>query len=145
MLLDWPPPDHSWIGRKSRQFLPSQQLTKCIRSGARDLPPGRLVPTIAFLLWHHCGERRWLFRFVYLARKSGEIAPHQNNLNVDGRRNVIADDRETAWAHAGADDAAICPSPVSWGQMGGPADSVRRLRPYNLRETCGDCPCACGD
>ena len=26
-LLDWPPPDHLWIGRKSRQFLPSQRFT----------------------------------------------------------------------------------------------------------------------
>jgi hypothetical protein len=25
VLLDWPPPDHLWIGRKSRQFLPSQR------------------------------------------------------------------------------------------------------------------------
>jgi hypothetical protein len=27
-LLNWPPPDHLWIGRKSRQFLPlSDPLT----------------------------------------------------------------------------------------------------------------------
>jgi hypothetical protein len=25
VLLDWPPPDHLWIGTKSRQFLPSQR------------------------------------------------------------------------------------------------------------------------
>src|SRR5262249_47984258 len=27
VLLDWPPPDHLWIGRRSRQFAPSQRLT----------------------------------------------------------------------------------------------------------------------
>jgi hypothetical protein len=25
VLLNWPPPDHLWIGTKSRQFLPSQR------------------------------------------------------------------------------------------------------------------------
>jgi hypothetical protein len=27
LLLDWPPPDHLWIGTKWRQFLRSQRLT----------------------------------------------------------------------------------------------------------------------
>jgi len=26
VLLDWPPPDHLGIGRKSRQFLPARKL-----------------------------------------------------------------------------------------------------------------------
>jgi hypothetical protein len=37
VLLVWPPPDHLWIGRKSRQFLPSQRSTDARASIAADI------------------------------------------------------------------------------------------------------------
>src|SRR6266516_1835862 len=39
-LLDWPPPGHLWIGRKSRQFLPSQRSTNAAQAFCRDLGTG---------------------------------------------------------------------------------------------------------
>src|SRR5207245_1807020 len=33
-LLDWPPPDHLWIGQKSRQFLPSQRCSSVTNARA---------------------------------------------------------------------------------------------------------------
>jgi len=35
VLLDWPPPDHLWIGTKSRQFLPSQPCSSMTIGRAR--------------------------------------------------------------------------------------------------------------
>jgi hypothetical protein len=37
VLLVWPPPDHLWIGRKSRQFLPSQRSTDARASIPADI------------------------------------------------------------------------------------------------------------
>jgi hypothetical protein len=37
VLLVWPPPDHLWIGRKSRQFLPSQRSTNARASIPADI------------------------------------------------------------------------------------------------------------
>ncbi|HEX2511098.1 MAG TPA: hypothetical protein VHK44_00700, partial [Xanthobacteraceae bacterium] len=37
VLPVWPPPDHLWIGRKSRQFLPSQRSTNARASIPADI------------------------------------------------------------------------------------------------------------
>src|SRR5260221_12486105 len=42
VLLDWPPPDHLWIGTKSRQFLPSQPCSSMTFGRART--PSRVSP-----------------------------------------------------------------------------------------------------
>src|SRR5262245_51722699 len=39
VLLDWPPPDHLGIGRKSRQFLPAQASYRDPDTGPRVAPP----------------------------------------------------------------------------------------------------------
>jgi hypothetical protein len=39
VLLDWPPPDHLGIGRKSRQFLPAQAPAEILALGPRAAPP----------------------------------------------------------------------------------------------------------
>jgi len=39
VLLNWPPPDHLWIGPKSRPVLPSQRLTN-VRAGTPGWDPG---------------------------------------------------------------------------------------------------------
>src|SRR6266566_4574817 len=39
VLLDWPPPDHLGIGRKSRQFLPAQASCRDPGTGPRAAPP----------------------------------------------------------------------------------------------------------
>jgi hypothetical protein len=47
-LLVWPPPDHLWIGAKSRQFLPSQRLTNARTSIPAEilaLGPSCVSPT----------------------------------------------------------------------------------------------------
>src|SRR6516162_142916 len=43
VLLEWPPPDHLWIGRKSRQFLPSHAQA-CLREILR---PELRLPKVA--------------------------------------------------------------------------------------------------
>src|SRR5947209_18722379 len=37
--LDWPPPDHLGVGRKSRQFLPAQPSCRDPGTGPRAAPP----------------------------------------------------------------------------------------------------------
>jgi len=42
VLLNWPPPDHLWIGTKSRQFLPAISAIANVRArmAAEILAPG---------------------------------------------------------------------------------------------------------
>ena len=43
-VLDWPAPDHLWIGQKSRQFLPSQRCSSV--TNARASIPAEILATL---------------------------------------------------------------------------------------------------
>src|SRR5262245_60861331 len=68
VLLFWPPPDHLWIGRKSRQFLPS----------AIDRPPAQASPLRSYI--------RPELRFPHAAAQTRIVSVAR--IRLDSRKSV---------------------------------------------------------
>jgi len=69
VLLDWPPPDHLWIGRRSRQFAPSQRLTNVPE--LRTPNAAAQTPTVSGgAFWPSRGELSRHFKYMPRARIS---------------------------------------------------------------------------